>query len=139
MTPPVKPFPAHTDHNLVFYLRGRIKACRLETGETQQFARIAINGSQTVRLDFHLPPEYLMLAVHFQPGILSKFLRMQLPEFTDQRVDAEAILNPGISELYERLVNTADQNELITILEDYLWQRIQKMKMEFHPLTGLRP
>jgi AraC-like DNA-binding protein len=131
---PVKPFPANTDHNLIFYLKGRITAHDPDTGHSQKFPKIAINGSQVSRFNFHLSPEYLMLGVNFHSGVMSQFLQMPLFEFTDQRIDAEAVLNPGISELYEQLVNTSSYNSLITILEDYILRRIQKIKIEFFPI-----
>lgn len=87
---PVKAFPANTQHCLVFYLRGTVKAIELKSGMSTIFAKTAINGSQISRYDFHLSPHYLMFSVHFQPGALAKFLRLPLTDFTDERIDAEA-------------------------------------------------
>lgn len=131
---PVKPFPAHTDHSLVFYLSDRLTAHDPLTGQIQQFARIALNGVQTRRLDFYLPNKYRMLAVNFQQGFLTRFLGMPMPEFTDCRVDAEAVLDPGIGELYERMLNLTVLEELVPQLEGYLWRKICKMKLDWYPL-----
>jgi AraC-like DNA-binding protein len=131
---PITPFPAHIDHSLVFYLSKKLIARDPETGQQQHFDRMAINGIQTKRLNFHLPNEYRMLAVDFQQGFLTKFLRMPLPELTDVRIDAEALLSPGISDLYERMLNSKDVAEMVLHLEDYLWQRIGQIKMDWHPL-----
>jgi len=43
---PVKPFPANTEHCLVFYLRGSVSAFESKSGISSAFAKIAINGSQ---------------------------------------------------------------------------------------------
>jgi AraC-like DNA-binding protein len=131
---PVKPFPAHTDQTLVFYLSKKLIARDPETGQQQHFDLMAINGIQTKRLNFHLPNEYRMLAVDFQQGFLTKFLRMPLPELTDVRIDAEALLNPGISYLYERMLNSTGAVEMVSHLEDYLWDRINQIKMDWQPL-----
>ena len=131
---PLKPFPANPDQNLVFYLRGGITAHQPGTGITQKFAKISINGSQISRFNFQPTHDYLMLNVNFQPGALSKFLCMPLIEFTDVRIDAEAVLNPGISEVYEQLVNAPSYAELIPIVENYLWQRLLSLKTYNHPI-----
>ena len=62
---PVKPFPANTQHCLVFYLRGSVTAFNAKSGTHNIFPRIAINGSQISRFDFHLSPHFLMLSVNF--------------------------------------------------------------------------
>jgi transcriptional regulator GlxA family with amidase domain len=78
-----------------------------------------------------------MLSVNFQPGALSKFLQMPLNEFTDKRIDAEAILNPGIQKLYEQLANTIINENMIQIVEAYLWKRIQNIKSAIEPIHAI--
>lgn len=130
----VKPFPANTNHCLVFYIRGSVTALNPATGKVNNFARIAINGSQVSNFNFNLSSEFLMLSVNFQPGALSKFLQSPLTEFTDERIDAEAILNPSIGMLYEQIVNEPVNENIIRITEQYLWKRIQKIKTDFQPI-----
>lgn len=93
---PVKPFPANTQHCLVFYLKGGVTAFNPNTGTYKPFAKTSINGSQISRFYFHLSSDYLMFSVNFQSNVLSKFLRLPMTEFIDERIDAEAILNPEI-------------------------------------------
>ncbi|MDZ7936580.1 MAG: DUF6597 domain-containing transcriptional factor [Emticicia sp.] len=93
ISPPTKPFPANTQHCLVFYLRGGITALDPKTGLIKVYPKTSINGSQISRFDFHLSPHYLMFSVNFQPSALMKFLRLSLTELIDERIDAEAILN----------------------------------------------
>ncbi|MCO5949879.1 helix-turn-helix domain-containing protein [Mucilaginibacter flavidus] len=131
--PPVKPFPANTQHSLVFYLRGGIKAFDPKTGTSKTFAKTAINGSQVSRFDFYLSPHYLMFAVNFQPGTLAKFLRLPLTEFIDERIDAEAIL-PKINQLHERMANSDSYEGIVQIVEEYIWQRICNLKADFYPI-----
>jgi AraC-like DNA-binding protein len=136
--PPVKPFPVRPQHTLVFYLRGGINAYNPETRIFKKFPKIAINGSQTRRYDFHLPHSQMMLSVDFQPGGLSKFLQMPLnDEFLDERIDAESLLNPEISDVYEQLVNAGSYALLIPIIESYLWKRIQRLNINFQPIDKM--
>ena len=130
----VKPFPANTDHCLVFYIRGSITAFDTATGKVNNFARIAINGSQVSNFNFNLSSEFLMLSVNFQPGAMSKFLQSPLTEFTDERIDAETVLNPAISTLYQQMLNARTNENIIQITEQYLWKKIQTIKTDFQPI-----
>lgn len=131
----VKPFPVRPQQCIVFYLRGGVTAVNPETRAVTQFPRTAINGPQLSRFDFQLSPDYLMFSVDFQPGALAKFLRLPLTnEFIDERIDAEAILNPEIHLVHERMANATRYETIVHVVEDYLWQRIQRLKTDFQPL-----
>jgi hypothetical protein len=129
----VKPFPANKDHYLIFYLRGCVTTFNPATGTVNNFARIAINRSQVSNFNFNLSSEFLMLSVIFQPGALSKFLQSPLTEFTDERIDAEALLNPAISRLYQQMLNAHTNENILEITGHYLWKRIQNIKTDFQP------
>src|SRR5262249_12894407 len=83
---------------------------------------------------FKVSHDYLLLSVGFHPGALSKFLRLPLTEFVDERVDAEAILNPEIHKVQERMANATSYEKIVQIAEEYLWKRIQSLKTDFHPI-----
>lgn len=129
---PVKPFPVRPQQCIVFYLRGGITAINPENQSVTRFPRTSINGPQLSRFNYHLSPDYLMFSVDFQPGALSKFLRLPFnDEFIDDRIDAEAILNPDIHDVHERMANACRYEDVISIVEAYLWQRIQSLKTDF--------
>lgn len=134
---PIKPFPANTQHCLVFYLRGGVTAFNPKTKLYTAFPKISINGSQISRFDFHLSPQYLMFSINFQPGAMSKFLKTPLTTFMDKRIDAEAVLGSGISEIYEQMVNTNCYESLIQIVEEYLSKSIQKLKKDDQPIDKI--
>ena len=46
----------------------------------------------------------------------------------------EAILNPGIRELHERLANVTRYETIVYLVEQYLWQRIQSLTDTGQPL-----
>jgi AraC-like DNA-binding protein len=132
---PVKPFPVRPQQTLVFYLKGGINAFNPETGQYKRFPKIAINGSQVRRFDFHVEHSQMMLSVDFQPSGLSKFLQMPLnDEFIDQRIDAEALLNPEISRVYEQMLNADSYGQIVEIIEAYLWRRIQRYNILFEKI-----
>ncbi|AXE16512.1 hypothetical protein DR864_01605 [Runella rosea] len=75
-----------------------------------------------------------MVSIDFQQGGLAKFLKMPLSEaFLDERIDAETLLNPNISQVYEQMVNAATYSQIIEIVEDYLWQKIKYQTVDIHP------
>ena len=133
-TTPVKPFPANTQHCLVFYLKGGVMAINPNSGIYKPFPKMAINGSQISHFNFIIAADYLMFSINFQPNILSKFLRLPLTEFIDDRIDAEAILNPEIGQVYEQMANANTYDNIVKIAEDYIWKRIQKITIEFQPI-----
>jgi AraC-like DNA-binding protein len=130
----IKPFPATPIHSLVFYVKGGITAYDPKANIEQKFPQIAVNGQQVSHFDFHMPHEYLMFSINFQPCALSKFLRLPLVEFVDKRIDAEAILNPQIQSIYEQLENAPNYSTMIKVIEQYLWHRIQNIKTNFLPI-----
>ncbi len=131
---PIKPFPANTQHCLVFYLSGGVNAFDPAAKISKCFPRISINGSQISRFDFRLSPQFQMFSVCFHPGALSKFLQLPLTEFIDDRIDAEAILNPQIGQLYEQMINAPSHESLLQMTEQYLFKKIESLKHRLHPI-----
>ncbi|MBL7700284.1 MAG: AraC family transcriptional regulator [Chitinophagaceae bacterium] len=135
--PPVKPFPASTLQCLVFYVKGDVTAYDPSARITTTFPGTAINGSITSRLDFSVSHDCLLLSIAFHPYALSKFLHMPLTEFVNERVDAEAILNPEIHQVREQMANAPGYESIVQIAEKYLWKRIQNLKDDFHPIDNV--
>lgn len=129
---PAKVLAANTEQCLVFYLRGQVRAVDA-AGAAQVYAPTVLNGTQPARFDMHITSQFRMLSVQFQPGVLSKFLRLPLPEFTNARIDAEAVLAVEIRQVREQLVNALSYGALIEQAEAYLWGRIQRLRIRFGP------
>lgn len=131
---PVKPFPANTQHCLVFYLEGSVNAFTHDGSSAAIYPKIAVNGSQINRFNFHLSAAFLMFSVNFHPWVLSKLLRMPLTDLVDDRIDGEAVLPPGIQRVYQQMVNARSHENLVAIVEKYLLTRIQQMEKDAHPI-----
>jgi AraC-like DNA-binding protein len=130
---PVKTLAANTEQCLVFYLRGQVMAVDPTSGTRTGYAPIALNGTQTTRVDIYSGSPFRLLSVQFQPGVLSKFLRLPLPEFTNARIDAEAVLGAEIRQLQEQLVQAPTYAALLQQVEAYLWQRLQRLRLTLTP------
>ena len=132
---PVKPFPAPPTQGLTFYPRGFLTARCPAAGTATLRPRTVVYGQQLTRLDLVLcQGEYMMVDVQFQPGVLAKFLRQPLLEFVNQNVDAEAVLGPEVRRLNDQLANATDYGQLVPLLEDYLWPRLQAEKLTLRPI-----
>jgi hypothetical protein len=72
-TIPVKPFPANTEHCLVFYLQGFVTAIELATRTTNVFPKIAVNGSQLSRFNFHISNHFGYYLYSFSRAFCQNF------------------------------------------------------------------
>ncbi|RTQ48521.1 AraC family transcriptional regulator [Hymenobacter gummosus] len=130
---PAKALAANTEQCLVFYLRGQVRAVEAASGAATVYAPTVLNGTQPARFDMHITPRFRMLSVQFQPGVLSKILRQPLPEFTNARIDAEAVLGAELRQVQQQLLDAPTYAAIIERAEAYLWRRIQRLRVEFGP------
>lgn len=130
---PVKALAANTEQCLVFYLRGQVTAINPASGMKTIYAPIALNGIQSDRFDFYSGSPFRLLSIQFQPGVLTKFLRVPLPEFTNVRIDAESVLGTEIRQVQEQLVNAPTYAAILQQVEAYLWRRLQRLHIVFEP------
>src|SRR5215204_161821 len=103
IVPPPKPFPPRPEQCVTFYIRGSEISRHLNAGIEVKKPRSVLSGQFTYRVDrFVSYPEILMLIVDLQPGALHRLTGIPFTEFTNQEIDAEAIL-PKIKCLNDRL------------------------------------
>jgi AraC-like DNA-binding protein len=132
---PIKPFAASPNQGITFYPRGFLTAHNPTDNTFTRRPQTVIFGQQVSRINLQLcQSEFMLFDVSFQPGVLSKFIRLPLGEFVDQNIEAEAVLSSEIHQLNERLANATHYNQLTQIVETYLWQRIQRLRIDLSPM-----
>ena len=131
---PFKPYSPKPEQTITFLPKGNLTINNPLTGENQVVPNVSICGQQVSRYNFYLTSEYLMLRVHFHPGALFRLLHIPLSEFTDCWFDAESVIGREISDVNERLANCLNYAQMITIVEEYLTNKIRKVKADTHPL-----
>ncbi|HEU0111623.1 MAG TPA: AraC family transcriptional regulator, partial [Flavisolibacter sp.] len=131
---PCKPYSPKPEQTITFLPKGQLTTKNLLTGETRVSPSISICGQQVSRFNFYLSTEYQMLRVHFQPGALFRLLGIPLTEFTDCWFDADSVIGREICEVNEQLGSCMNYKEMITVVENYLLQKIKKAKAEAHSL-----
>ncbi|MEJ7683361.1 MAG: helix-turn-helix domain-containing protein [Segetibacter sp.] len=131
---PVKPYPPRPEQCMIFYPRDPLT---LEYQTTQQKVlqpRSIISGQVVSRQNLHIGDDYIVLKVIFYPGALFHFVQLSLTEITDWNIDAEAVFSKEIRLLNERLNSTDNLQTMVTLVEDFLFKRIQKSKIAYNPI-----
>lgn len=132
---PVKPFTASPNQGISFYPRGFLTAHDPTTGIYTRRPQTVVFGQHVSRLNLHLcQGEFMLFDVSFQPGILSKFLRLPLGEFVNKNMDAEAVLSAEIHRVNEQLAHAGNYDSMVRIVENYLWKRIQSQAIDVLPI-----
>ncbi len=134
----VKAFPPLPEQGLEFFPKGLVTSANPATGVVKEAPRNAVFGQQVSRLNFVMPSEeYIMIRVIFHPGGLFRFLRVPLTEFTDKKVDAEAVINQQVQQVNDRLANASSYPAMIAIVEHYLVDKIRQVKPAIHAVDKI--
>ena len=59
---------------------------------------------------------------------------ISLDNFTDCWYDAASVINEEIVKVNDQLANCVGYDQMITVVESYLMEKVRKMKSETHPL-----
>jgi AraC-like DNA-binding protein len=104
---------------------------------TEKRAKTVIFGLPLTRQNLHLPEDYIAVSVRFHPGGLYKFLGIPMPEFLNKNIDAALVLGNEISEVNDRMANAKSYHDMISIMEAYLLEQMQKVKRSYHPVDTI--
>jgi len=72
-----------------------------------------------------------MLGIKFYPHAASYFLRERMDEFNDQVSDLTGLLHQSTKTLHERLMETQNLNARITLIENFLFNRLAVSERRF--------
>ncbi|WP_156123580.1 helix-turn-helix domain-containing protein [Flavihumibacter sp. ZG627] len=136
-TTPIKPYPACPKQGIIFYVKGVVVASNPITGISEQRAKTVFFGLPISRQNLHLPKDYLAISVRFQPGALFKFLTIPMSDFLQKNEDAELVFGGEIRQLNDRLANTSSFQEMLLLIEDFLWKKIRQLKVTIHPIDKI--
>lgn len=134
---PVKPYPVCPKQGIIFYIKGSVVSSSPETGALEKRPQTVIFGQPLMRQNLHLPKDYLAISVRFQPGALFKFLKVPMSEFLQKNEDAELVLGHEARELNDQLANAGSYENILSSLEDFLWKKIQRLKVNIHPVDKI--
>lgn len=125
---PHKRYAPKPEQGLTFFVRGRPSIVNPRTGSAQIAPPVAVFGQQIAPCDVCLAPEFLMLRVHFQPGVLFRMLRIPLNEFGDEYCDAEPLLGRAMRGVSEQVASARSYREMIGVIEAYLGSMVDQIR-----------
>lgn len=129
---PVKPYAPKPEQGMTFFIRERPFMVSPLTGEIHQAPPVSIFGQQVVRCDIHLPAEFLMFRVHFQPGTLFCALNTPLHLITGAYFDAELVLSREVREVSDQLADARNYAGMVAAVETYLLRAMARAKRDRH-------
>jgi len=80
-----------------------------------------------------------LIAVNFTPTGVFQLTGIDLDNFTDQIIDAEAVFGQEINELYEKILDSENNAQILLLIDEFLCHRIRSRKKQVKPciLTSL--
>lgn len=134
---PLKPFPAKPQGGILFLIKGFLVANNPSLSITEKRGQALLVGQQEYRQTFQLSHEFLMIDVIFQPGALYKLLGIPMTELLNKHVDAELLFGQEICNINDRLANAVCYETMFTIIEQFLLEKIKKVRDNMHPVDKI--
>jgi len=131
---PHKRYSPKPEQGITFFVRGRPSTTSALTKEVREAPPVTIFGQQMKRCNVYLPPDFLMVRVHFQPGALFRVVNFPLYEFGEDYFDAELILGRHARDMSERLANAKSYAEMVEVVETYLVRSVAKATQNLLPV-----
>jgi AraC-like DNA-binding protein len=135
--PPVRAYPANPDEAIRFLIKGKLFSTDPTTGITTERPAISIIGQPTARKDLQITHEFYMFYIRFQPGSLFKLFNVPMSMLIDQQIDATAIPDKEINELYEQLGSCLTYDAMISMVEVYFLKKLICIKNNSQPVDGI--
>lgn len=131
---PHKRHAPRPEQGITFFVRGRPRIVDPLTDQLREAPPATIFGQQLKRCDVHLPSEFLMFRVHFQPGALFRLLNVPLYEFGEDYFDAELVLGDEVHTVIERMVAAGSYTGMVEEVETYLARRVAQAALKVLPV-----
>lgn len=120
------PYPPLPEQSLFFYARTPIIA----TINNQDIVNpnSIIVGPQLQRVNITLGHDHVVIRVGFHPGGLHRLIGLPMHRIVDHACDTADFFNQQIRAVNEQLFNTMDYDDMITVVETFLLQKIKQAK-----------
>ena len=122
-TPFVLPLYANASPTLLFQTaKGQIKG---NVNHLTLFGQTVFPETLTIRDNF------ILIAYFFKPFALNSLFGISAQELTDNPIDLKLLPAKKTAELQERLLNAGSAEEMISVLDDYIYSLVTKVKADF--------
>lgn len=132
LTPTPKPFSPHPEQCITFYPRGAEITHYIKENTTKTRSKAIVSGQYTSIVNRSSAyNEIIMIIAVFNPGCLYRFTGIPSILLQDHDIDLEDVF-PKEAKLVNNLLSGCNSyEEMILIIEDFLWQRINNIKVEY--------
>ena len=134
---PLKPFPAKPQGGILFIIRGFFIANNASLSIIEKREQTLLVGEQEYWQTFQLSHEFLMIDVIFQPGAMYKLFGIPMTEMLNKHIDAELLFVQEMRDVNDRLANTCCYEKMFSIIEQFLFKKIKKVKENLHPVDKI--
>lgn len=132
IVPTPKPFSPHPEQCITFYPRGAEITHYIKENTTKIRSKSIVSGQYTSIVNRSSAyDEIIMIIAVFNPGCLYRLTGIPSNLLQDQDLELEDVF-PKEAKLVNQLLSSCNiYDEMILIVEDFLWQMINKIKVEF--------
>lgn len=132
IVPAPKPFSPHPEQCITFYPRGAEIIHYIKGNTTKTRSKAIVSGQYTSIVNRSSAyNEIILIIAVFNPGCLYRLTGIPSFLLQDQDLDLEDVF-PKEGKLVNQLLSSSDNyEEMIQIIEDFLWQMTNKIKVEF--------
>ncbi len=132
IVPNPKPFSPHPEQCITFYPRGAEITHYIKENTTKIRSKSIASGQYTSIVNRSSAyDEIIMIIAVFNPGCLYRLTGIPSNLLQDQDLELEDVF-PKEAKLVNQLLSSCNSyDEMILIVEDFLWQIINKLKVEF--------
>lgn len=131
---PVKPYPPSTEQCLYFYPYDRPQSTKAGSDTAERTAMGNVMGQPLTRMNIMIQPNYLMLKVSFQPGGIFRLLGLPMDKIADGHADLRSVAGRAIDDVNEQLLNTAEYDTMIQIVEQFLLRKAARCRQSQLPI-----
>jgi AraC-like DNA-binding protein len=122
---PAKAYWPRPENYLTFYPKD-FESIEYVGGRIVRQGRSAFIGQPTTLTKRHVGRDFLLFQVVFQPGALYRLLQLPVNELNGSFEDAESVLGKSLRAVNERLSYTNHYTEMIPIVEQFLFDLVNK-------------
>jgi AraC-like DNA-binding protein len=123
---PKIPYPPLPEQSIFFYARTPIIATI--NGMDNINPNSIIVGPQLHKVNIKLGQDHVVIRVGFHPGGLHRLIGLPMHQIVNHACDTADFFNQQIRAVNERLFNTMAYDDMITVVEEFLLQKIRSAK-----------
>lgn len=127
-----KPYAPRPETSLYFYPRDPEYITYPGNDVKVKRPSVCIHGQHTILNHRFVGQDFLVLIVHFKPGVLHRLTGIPLNELTNKYLDANLCLTPEVNLVNEKLNECHSYQEMFFLVESFLIKLIRQCKKESH-------